>query len=363
MYNSLPQVFTGTTLTFNNPGTKGVNAGSPVNVQVRNASGWVITVATYTGNQMIDPFTAATVPIDVGQQSIQIVGALNAYTGLSGYISLEWLLPNETPSEPDGPLTSAATIASISGAITTQQAQALFAGSPYSFTNAFSLGLPWPSGGPWSSAKLVVAPASKPCLITVTGISTGAVYLSETVSRGSWDLNISSLIEPLGVSVTGILPTNWTAAWNFGLSLVASVNSQNVRDVYGPGDAGPILSAQSIAVAGTGGGTSYAALAGGGKGNSFRVYSMWLSMASSGTILGSSSYIAVPGVFVLLSCQVPGGASASSSATNGATLSIPGGFLCDSNTIGLNAISLGIDNGAGGGQIVARGGIFYSEES
>lgn len=120
MYNSLPVPFTGATVNVNNPGlTVGTSNAAPSQVQIRNASGWVITVATINGQQMIDPYTAATVPIDVGQQSIQIIGALNAYTSLStGYLSLQWLLPNESPTEPDGPLTSAATIATISGTIT-----------------------------------------------------------------------------------------------------------------------------------------------------------------------------------------------------------------------------------------------------
>lgn len=111
-YLSPPQLFTGTALTFPNPSIVG-SATPAVNVQIRNATGWVMSILTLTGAQYIDPYTATTVPIDSGQQTIAVTGTLDAYPQLSnGYVYLQWLLQGESPTEPDGPLTSAATVAS-----------------------------------------------------------------------------------------------------------------------------------------------------------------------------------------------------------------------------------------------------------
>jgi hypothetical protein len=117
-YLSQPFAYNGAAINIPNPGLVG-NQQPAVAVQIRNASGWVIQVQGQTRQIMIDPFTATTVTIAQGQQSIAGIGSLDAYPGSSGYISAEWLASGESPGEPDGPLTSAATIATISGAITT----------------------------------------------------------------------------------------------------------------------------------------------------------------------------------------------------------------------------------------------------
>ena len=66
---------------------------------------------------MVDPFTATTMAVDTGG-NVLINPSFNAYTNFTtGYVSAEWLLTNEQPSESDGPLTSAAITASVAGNI------------------------------------------------------------------------------------------------------------------------------------------------------------------------------------------------------------------------------------------------------
>lgn len=118
-YQSAPQLFNGSTVVLPNPGTVGSTV-APNRIQVKNASGWVIQVQAIDGSKFIDPFTAITVDIGI-VDSFSIVGALNAYTNLTtGYVSAEWLLSTDNPTEPDGPLTAAATVSSVLSSINQQ---------------------------------------------------------------------------------------------------------------------------------------------------------------------------------------------------------------------------------------------------
>lgn len=162
-YLTPPQNVTGSILVLNNPGTV-QNSAAPVAVQVRNASGYVLTVSALK-NQMIDPFTATTIEIATGENLV-INPSFDAYSKLSGYLSAEWLLPKESPTEPDGPLTSAATIASISGDVTTIPAPIA---PVWSSNNLFiSLGSVITSG--WLNVNTI---ESLLCHIVCQSVSTG----------------------------------------------------------------------------------------------------------------------------------------------------------------------------------------------
>lgn len=141
-YLTPPVNLTGSPITFRNPGTGGSNAPA-VAVQVRNASGSVLTVNQLTGQAMIDPFTATTVPIALDQDII-VIPSFVAF-GVSGYVSAEWLLAGESPSEPDGPLTGPATIA---GAISQVYAAAILGNTTLN---------PAPLGGQASTAQIACA--------------------------------------------------------------------------------------------------------------------------------------------------------------------------------------------------------------
>lgn len=130
-YLSGPTTYTGTTLIVQNPGSTG-NKVPPVAVQIRNASAWVISTTTAGETYLIDPFTASTVPITSSESQISLIGTLDAYPSLpNGYVTLEWLVNGETASEPDGPLTAAATVSAIlSGNVTnTPAARQVFQGA------------------------------------------------------------------------------------------------------------------------------------------------------------------------------------------------------------------------------------------
>lgn len=141
-YLTPPVNLTGSPITFRNPGTGGSNAPA-VAVQVRNASGSVLTVNQLTGQAMVDPFTATTVPIALDQDII-VIPSFVAF-GVSGYVSAEWLLAGESPSEPDGPLTGPATIA---GAISQVYAAAILGNTTLN---------PAPLGGQASTAQVACA--------------------------------------------------------------------------------------------------------------------------------------------------------------------------------------------------------------
>jgi hypothetical protein len=120
----------GQTTSCPNPSKGGLNFAA---VQVQNASAFVLTVLAGGEQFTIQAFTASTVPLAGDGQPITLTAAQNPgnVTATNLTVTLVWLLPTnsqtgfETPPMLDGPLTSAAIVAAISGTITTQGATTL----------------------------------------------------------------------------------------------------------------------------------------------------------------------------------------------------------------------------------------------
>jgi hypothetical protein len=91
------------------------------NLQVQNSSSFILSILTAGDVYTIQPFTAQTIP--VGGQPIQNTPIANP-SGLTDAdtITIVWLLTGESPPMDDGPLTSAATVASIEGITFTEGA-------------------------------------------------------------------------------------------------------------------------------------------------------------------------------------------------------------------------------------------------
>lgn len=308
------------------------------------------------GGYWLQPWTAQVYPVATAD-TVNITPQLTTNPGTTtGNITIDWYLAGENPpgSFPVSLTSQAITAAITSGAITALQPQAAMGGSPVTPAGPGQETFTWPSGGPYSSVTITVSNAS-PTVLTVTGATTGQVYLKETVSRGRWALDISSIVEPAGVTVSYALTTGWTGLWGITLNLVASTQPLTQRPLYGPGDSGPTSMTSARVQSVPGAGRSSAALIGGEKGNSFRIYAAWLTVEQVAAGAQGSAYLSV-GTLDFLVCAY--GAAANS---NSISISIPGGYLLDSNSIGLNPIAVEIDNSAGPPSAV--GGIFYSEES
>lgn len=174
-YISTPVAVTGAAIDFVNPGNTGYQQ-QVVQVQIRNASGWVVTTPGPTGPQMIDPFTATTIPTIQGLDAV-LAPIYNAYPKLAGYASAEWLAVGESPSQPDGPLTSAATIAALAGSTARVAAAGagtilsqLLDGTQYTIYAALLTGYYLPGGSAVATPELTipdpVSTVDTPILIT-----------------------------------------------------------------------------------------------------------------------------------------------------------------------------------------------------
>lgn len=108
-YNGAPVTVTGAVITALNP-SKNLSSQPAVAAQVANSSPWLVNVQTQNGVMAIQPYTATSVPVAVGQDMV-ITPALQVYNVTGGYVQLYWMIAGEHPPQPDGPLTAAATIA------------------------------------------------------------------------------------------------------------------------------------------------------------------------------------------------------------------------------------------------------------
>lgn len=216
-YLVAPQLVTGVLIDLKNPGNN-QNSAPPDRIQIRNASGYVITVQSGGQNKLIDPFTAATIPANNGLDCL-INPSFNAYTNFTtGYLSAEWLLPNEDASEPDGPLTSAATIATLSSSAIQLQ----------NFTIGNPINIPIGASGPttvnipanvhsirfWFKFATLADTAN----MTIVGVQTGMTYANGPVpvSDGQILGVFSNIDTQLNISFTGA--TSAATLWIEGSS-------------------------------------------------------------------------------------------------------------------------------------------------
>jgi hypothetical protein len=117
MWTSPPVTVTAASFTVQNP-SKNQNSQPAVAVQIANSSPWLITAQAGAQQFSIQPFVATTIPVALSND-LSIAPQLNVYNLGSGYVQAVWLQTQEQPPQPDGPLTAAATIAAITGTITT----------------------------------------------------------------------------------------------------------------------------------------------------------------------------------------------------------------------------------------------------
>ena len=107
-----------TSFTIPNPGSG--STAYPNAFQISNSSPFLLVLQAGSLQITVQPYTIQTVPIPEGQSGLLVDPILNAYPGLtSGYITGTWYSENETSILADGPLTSAATIAAITGSVQT----------------------------------------------------------------------------------------------------------------------------------------------------------------------------------------------------------------------------------------------------
>jgi hypothetical protein len=196
-YTTAPQAVTGSIITITNPST--ATGGNFVAVQIRNASYYVLTVSGGAQQPLIDPFTATTIPIATGTNLSINPSFLTvvAGSGAQGYLSTEWLLDGEQPSEPDGPLTAAATIAAISGFQLINLGFAEFSSVDIGYVTGIPSWVqsitcyPLPPNEPWA-AGAVNAP------ITITGVETEYIYFNSGPA-------VNSLLSgPVQFNLTGL---------------------------------------------------------------------------------------------------------------------------------------------------------------
>lgn len=207
-YLSPPVSITGLLITLANPGAI-QNTAPPVNVQVRNASSYVITVQGQNGTNMIDPFTATTIAIATGQP-VLIDPIFDAFVTIAGgYIALEWLLAGESPSEPDGPLTGPATIAGI---ISTVNASTLLL-NEHAYSNGTMVIVTPAPGEPYLEIVCPIT-AGNPgdtaiVSVEVIGGTTGAVYLFDQLGPIDTSYSIGSLIFVTNVKVEPLVDSTY----------------------------------------------------------------------------------------------------------------------------------------------------------
>lgn len=340
------QMWTGMLNLYNALGTEQFQA------QVSNAP-W----GTFLGNAQFGPIQAQ------GAQVISITASgltpgLNYNAVLIGTSSADGEVPYASPQIQQLTLAQiAATInAAVTGAVTANMPQASMTGSPANWNNTpATKNFTWPAGGPYSSVTMTVFGATF-TQVTVTGLTTGRVYLSEVIDGGEWKLPISSLVEPAGFSVNAALAYGYTGTWNFQAALVATVSPDIVAPVYGPAAQGPTNFASGLVIAN---GTVGVALVGGGRSTTVRVWSAWLSMALGNVPTGVniSSYIGYSGGNIL-TCTL--GVQASSQGNNSVSLTYEGGIVVPIGSA-IAPLSLSMDSASVAA--AARGGIAYSLDS
>lgn len=259
----------------------------------------------------------------------------------------------------------AATVqASVTGAVTANQPQVQLTGSPLTVSGPGTTTFTWPvNSGPFSCVLLTLSAISGgvsvdfPVNLTVSGATTLTPYLAEVVDHGVWRLDISSLVEPDGVTVDYQLPYGYVPAfWTPTFNLVGMVTPEIVRPAYGPGDSGPTLWAENVVY--TGGPTSVA-LAGGGRTSTLRLWGAFITMdaIANANVVEFGSYITYPGG-IILSCIISTGNNVP--VNNGVSISIPGGLPIPIGST-IAPLSLAIDAPVVPGH--ARGGIYYSWDS
>lgn len=353
-------------LPFPSPGTGYAWTGT---VNVPNAIGnekWQVQVGnagsglpwgTFLGNSPFGPVQA----LDSAVISITGTGLTpgTIYTAvLIGSIDPKSSAPTAMP-QPQ-PLTLAqiaSTInAAVSGAVTANMPQASMSGSPANWNNAPAIkNFTWPVGGPYSSVTMTVFGATF-TQVTVTGLTTGRVYLSEVIDGGEWKLPISSLVEPAGFSVNAARAYGYTGTWNFQAALVATVSPDIVAPVYGPAAQGPTNFADGLV---TSTGTLSVGLVGGGRSTTVRVWSAWISMCSNPAAnIVLAGYIGYSGGNIL-TCAL--GSAVSAQGNNSVSLDYEGGLVVPIGNA-IAPLSLLIDSSANAA-VFARGGIAYSLDS
>ena len=349
------------TLTFPAPGLGLTWTGT---INIPNATGsesWTAKVAgqtwgTFLGLAAFGPIQAA------GQSQISVAGS-----GLTAGTTYRALLIGEeaggvvrAASPLPQPLTlsqiASTVTAAVSGAVTANMPQASMVGSPHTWASPATVTFTWPAGGPYSSVTLTVYNGVTFSQVTVTGVTTGRVYLSEVIDRGEWKLPVSSLVEPGGITVNASTTYGYGGAWSFQAALVATVSPDIVAPVWGPGVGGPTNFADGLVQANT---TASVTLLGGGRSTTARVWSAWLSMQVQGgaAIVSNRAYIGYPGGNILTCCL---GAAAATNAQNSVSLTYPGGLVVPIGNV-VAPLTLSVDTSTVA--YIAAGGVAYSLDS
>ena len=319
------------------------SVGQSWSVEIENVSPWVLTVNVSGKPYNLAPGMGQLYVSTSGPASVTVIPSGSAASG-SFYVLSNWAVaPDHIPG------TFPVVVApSLTGSIIASQPQAALTGSPLSPTTGGSHTFTWPVGEPYSSVLLVLSGGSAVSL-SATGATTGATYLpTEVIDHGVWRLDISSVAEPDGVTVTYARPYGYAGAWTPTLTLVAMVAPEIVRPVYGPGDSGPTAFASASV-----GSNGNVVLAGNGsKTSTLRVWSAWLS-ANLATAGAACKGQIEAGGSPLLVCTLGGAAGTQDSIST----HWPGGLPIG---LSLTTITLNSDNVAG---LSASGGIAYSVDS
>ena len=235
-------VSAGVILTVPNPLAQGGNP--PKQAQLQNGSGYTLTVMADGVPVTIAAWTAQTVTLDGSGSPLTITAGTLGQGGATNELTVIWLLAGETAPMTDGPLTAAAVAAEVAGAVTTLPPAAVqLGGSPYTFVTAgaFSIPFTWPAGQTSFQAMALFyqGGSSDAVGVTVTGATTGAVYLrGATLGPGSYlEVPVNPVADPGGVVVSG----TWQAPMGpgsvlsaYGITGTAVVRTVNANGVQGP---------------------------------------------------------------------------------------------------------------------------------
>ncbi len=184
MWTSPTVTTTGIAFTVVNP-SLAKTSSIAVSVQVANASPWILNVQTLYGSVAVQPFEASTLPAPV--TNLFVTPGLQLYPFASGTVTVAWMLDGEEPPQPDGPLTAAATIAAITGTITTQQSgrvvgSASFSGSGTATISGFLPSDQWCTLIPSNSGAI----NSNPTIIdNVQGSTSNITYHNQDILAGA----------------------------------------------------------------------------------------------------------------------------------------------------------------------------------
>ena len=212
-------VSSGSTATYNDPNARGGQNSDQV--QIQNASNYLLEVLTSGPPYTVQPQQATTIPTPAGGQSITITAPAGQGIQPAGSISLIWLLPGQTPPIPDGLLTTG----------TPAEAVVLppYSGTISNLVPFFSQSLPITAQA--QSLTIQIAeivgtfPSTYYVTLSVTGNSTGFVYLSENlgaVQNYTVTCPLFGAVETVTVQLGFQVAGTWSL--NFYMTAIASTS-------------------------------------------------------------------------------------------------------------------------------------------